>query len=301
MSSFRVIFRQSCKGDNISCHLTYSRVLYVDGRMVVINKQAGVVAQFGHSKSQGEGHVKLLELEQETNNPPVKSQVLYPVHRLDKGTTGCLALARSRDMARELSRQFKQHTVEKTYYALVRGGESSFSAQQGTIDNPVEVSTNGRASLGTLSGDKKSRTRWELLGSSPSLPVSLLRLRLFTGHKHQLRVHMSKVLKTPILGDSIHSETKPKKEIRALLQSLSIPEDRLFLHSSHLGVIRYAKNGRQFRLGIQAPLPHDFVQFCNHSGLELDSDIAKPIAFIDGEPSPGSEIHELNGHLSELH
>ncbi|KAI3608739.1 pseudouridine family [Moniliophthora roreri] len=134
-------------------------------------------------------------------------------------------------MARELSRQFKQHTVEKTYYALVRGGESSFSAQQGTIDNPVEVSTNGRASLGTLSGDKKSRTRWELLGSS-----------------------------------------------------------------------RYAKNGRQFRLGIQAPLPHDFVQFCNHSGLELDSDIAKPIAFIDGEPSPGGEIHELNGHLlSELH
>lgn len=81
-------------------------------------------------------------------------------------TTGGLVLASNVSLARELSRQFQTRSVEKTYLALVRGGEKSFSDRKGEIRAPLQFN-DGRVSLGNPS-DKMAETHWELVSSSVS-------------------------------------------------------------------------------------------------------------------------------------
>ena len=122
-------------------------------------------------------------------------------------------------MARELSRQFQARIVEKTYLALVRGGEGSFSSNQGELRSAIQY-TNGYASLDTSGNGKPSLTDWEVVGESVSqfmncrvvyclevaqriAPLSLLRLKLRTGHKHQLRLHLAHCLKSICISSQL--------------------------------------------------------------------------------------------------
>ncbi|KAJ6519334.1 pseudouridine synthase [Mycena sanguinolenta] len=234
------------------------RVLYVDRGIIVMNKPP--VFEYCTDLKHG------LEL----TTPP------HRVHRLDKGTTGCLVLARSANVARELSGQFRRRTVDKSYLALVRGGNKSFSERRGQIRTVLEF-PDGRASvvpqekLRSSQNLIESKTDWELIASSPHLPLSLLRLNLLTGHKHQLRVHLAQVLKTPILGDTLHSHTQPAEDIQ---NSFQLPGDRIFLHASEISFFRYRPVGgkKRFRIRICAPLPEDFVEICSTAGISLGDD-----------------------------
>ncbi|KAJ7456505.1 pseudouridine synthase [Mycena latifolia] len=247
------------------------RVLYVDRSVIVMNKPPGLITQLDPTTTNTDGGnlAKLLnDLKQhlELPNPP------YRVHRLDRGTTGCFVLARSHGVANELSKQFKSRNVDKTYLALVRGGRQSFPHSSGQIRTPVEY-LDGWPTLISENEPrdaplKESKTDWELVASSPHLPLSLLRLNLLTGHKHQLRVHLAQVLKTPILGDTQHSHSQPAEEIRA---ALDLPDDRMFLHASQISFFRYRPVGghKRFKIRIVAPLPLDFVQICTEAGIPL--------------------------------
>ncbi|KAJ7655309.1 pseudouridine synthase [Mycena polygramma] len=248
------------------------RVLYVDRSVIVMNKPPGLVTQVDPSTTVTEGGnlAKLLDdlkIGLELPNPP------YRVHRLDKGTTGCLVLPRSLKVVQELSTQFEKRAVDKTYLALVRGGRESFPQPKGHIRTFLQF-PNGRASLvpQTELQDnperKESKTDWELVASSPRLPLSLLRLQLLTGHKHQLRVHLAQVLKTPILGDTLHSQSQPAEELRNAFQ---LPNDRLMLHASQISLFRYRPVGghKRFKIRCIAPLPQDFVDICSEAGIPV--------------------------------
>lgn len=107
----------------------------------------------------------------ELPNPP------FRIHRLDKTTTGCFVLARSKDVSRELSTQLRARTVDKTYLALVRGGSQSFSQKTGQIRTPLRY-LDGRATIVTEAElqaldpegpqPKESKTDWEVVASSVS-------------------------------------------------------------------------------------------------------------------------------------
>jgi len=129
---------------------------------------------------------------------------------------------------------------------------------------------------------KAARTAWEVLASSDVTPLSLVRLHPYTGLKHQLRVHMARVLGAQILGDALYGSatTSPPVSARA-----SIPEGRLFLHSSSISFWRYRREGlrKRFRLMISAPLPADFVEICRDFNLDLPEDVIQGGAFVDGE------------------
>lgn len=146
----------------------------------------------------------------------------WPVHRLDKvlslfthhpsdinteqATTGALLLARSPTNLHALHTQFKTHQVEKTYLALVRGGEKSFPGKSGVLKDVFRYSANGRFDRIMPIGAEKeaadwedgkrkiAETHWEVLATSPKAPISLVKLNLVTGMKHQLRIHMAKLL-----------------------------------------------------------------------------------------------------------
>ncbi|KAF7306506.1 Pseudouridine synthase [Mycena indigotica] len=259
-------------------------ILYVDRAVIVLNKPPGLVTQHSEIPSVIQDLQRRLQLPQ----PPLG------VHRLDKATTGALVLARSKRFASDFHTQFKQRDVHKTYLALVRAGRQSFEQTSGTIRVPI-VYKDGHATAtqkllpGADNEAREALTGWELVASSPHLPLSLLRLKLITGNKHQLRVHLAHVLKTPILGDTVHSLKPPMDSIqRALLRLRPPPEsDRMFLHAAQVSFFRYKPAGshRRFRLRIGAPLPDDFHQLCKEARIPLsDEDVNGGLAVLtDGE------------------
>ncbi|KAL0060125.1 hypothetical protein AAF712_013097 [Marasmius tenuissimus] len=135
--------------------------------MAVLNKYSGVETQVGLTSLHDVADGYSAGLAESVNQN--ERDVLFPVHRLDKATTGCLVFGRTKDMARELSRQFKGRTIEKTYYAVVRGGSESFKESSGTMNRAIEVSPEGLATLAPLGRESPhgtSVTKWELVGSS---------------------------------------------------------------------------------------------------------------------------------------
>ncbi|KDQ52359.1 hypothetical protein JAAARDRAFT_73107 [Jaapia argillacea MUCL 33604] len=111
------------------------------------------------------------------------------------------------------------------------------SRPSGEIRNRL-VSHDGRMSVARGIKDIKiasaAETDWEVLGSSTKAPVSLMKLTLHSGLKHQLRVHMAECLHAPILGDKLHSSSTPHPKIVSAMECLGIADDRMFLHASHV-------------------------------------------------------------------
>lgn len=219
----------------------------------------------------------------------------YPVHRLDKGTTGVLMLACTKVLARELSQQFRTHAIGKTYLALVLGGSREFSAKKGLISRSLS-SDNGRMQLGAEEGpgSKPALTMWEVLAFSDKAPLSLVRLYPRTGLKHQLRVHMAHTLQVPILGDTLYGNATSAQQI---LASSRVPQSRLFLHSSSISFWRYRRTGprKRFRLTIVAPLPADFLKVCREMGLQPPDIAIQGGIFVDGEYIGEGEIPDVGG------
>ncbi|OJA14457.1 hypothetical protein AZE42_06746 [Rhizopogon vesiculosus] len=206
-------------------------------------------------------------------------------------TTGTLLLARSSPAARQLSQQFQSRVVGKTYLALVRGGEKSFPARSGEIRDALEFN-DGRVSIGESCAAKFAATDWELLASSPTAPLSLLKLTLHTGLKHQLRIHLAHSLHTPILGDNVYARSNISEKIAKITR---LPEKRIFLHAAQLTLSRYKKTGpsKHFRLGIGAPLPRDFLTICRDAGIPLDPTYVDGGLFVDGQGV--DDIPDLEG------
>lgn len=284
-------------------------VLYADRGVIALNKPPGLVSQGtstteaaavrNHSRKNILGPVPLKSAFNAVLDDLRRRYGLstspYPVHRLDKGTTGVLMLACTKVLARELSQQFRTHSIEKTYLALVLGGSREFSAKNGLISRSLS-SDNGRVELGVEEGpgSKPALTTWEVLAFSDKAPLSLVRLYPHTGLKHQLRVHMARTLNVPILGDTLYGNVTPAQQI---LASLGVPESRLFLHSSSISFWRYRRTGprKRFRLTIVAPLPADFIEVCHEMNLQPPDIAIKGGVFVDGEYVGDGEIPDVGG------
>ncbi|THU77223.1 pseudouridine synthase, partial [Dendrothele bispora CBS 962.96] len=201
-----------------------------------------------------------------------------------------------------LSQQFQTRTVSKIYYALVRKGIDSFGGStQGSIKTCIAYK-NGYGHLSETGQGKEAITEWALVGSSSNVPLSLVRLNLLTGNKHQLRIHLAAALGAPILGDQRYSQTVPIEPLRRLLPTSKSSEAPLFLHASHLSFFRYRKNGgkKRFRLGIQAPLPEQFLQLCLKAGIKFDPELAQGGVFIDNKPVEDGRVPELDGQYLHI-
>ncbi|KAF4586139.1 RluA Pseudouridine Synthase [Pleurotus pulmonarius] len=272
-------------------------VAYIDRGIVLLNKPAGLVCQAQLPRN--------ASLESETNENKfdyllqgLKNSLnlpdgLFPVHRLDKCTTGSLLLARSASMARDLSRQFSQRTIDKYYLAIVRGGRASFPGGEGTVEAALQYNE-GRGSLDSSTKTSNSVTSWKLLATSPVAPLSLIQLKLHTGLKHQLRIHMAQCLRAPILGDALYSSTTSSKSVG---KNISLPKDRVLLHSSFLEFDRFRKSGpnKHLRLGLRSPLPSDFLKLCSDLSIRIDPEYARGGIYVDGHRIDGPLLTDLDG------
>ena len=169
-----------------------ARLLYRDGLMLVIDKPAGFAVHRGPKGGESlEDYFDALRFGL-PRNPAL-------AHRLDKDTSGCLALGRHRKALAALGKLFKQGKIGKTYWAAVEGVPE---ADEGRIDIPLGKLDETRGWW--MKPDPKGApavTTWKVLGRSDGL--SWLALEPLTGRTHQLRVHCAE-MGWPILGDNIY-------------------------------------------------------------------------------------------------
>ena len=217
-----------------------SLVVYKDKNIIVLNKPSGIAVQGG---TKIEKHIDaMLEglMFESTEIPKL-------VHRIDKDTSGLLVLARDRKNAEVLTKAFKDHNLQKTYMAIVRGCPKKSSGQ---INAPLEKI--GEKSVVTDAG-KKAITNYEIKDSLGD-KFALLELEPLTGRTHQIRAHLD-YIGAPIVGDSKYFGSK-----RERFNDIS---DKLYLHAYKIDLSNIYKN-----LKLKADLPNHFIEALKVLGLE---------------------------------
>ena len=216
-------------------------IVYEDEDVAVINKPKGLVVHpaAGH---QDDTLVNGLLYAMGDSLSGINGE-LRPgiVHRIDKDTSGLLAIAKN-DLAHTvLASQLKDHTMARTYEAIVCG---SFRENSGTVDAPIGRHPSDRKKMCvTQRNSKPAVTHWEVVERFRG--YTHIRCRLETGRTHQIRVHMA-YIGHPILGDTVYGHKKPE-----------LGQDSQCLHAGAL-CFRHPRDGRPVMFF--APLPEYFTQ-----------------------------------------
>jgi 23S rRNA pseudouridine1911/1915/1917 synthase len=227
-------------------------IMYEDEDILVINKPPGLVVHPGAGHSEGTLVHGLL-----ARCPRLASQgaPLRPgiVHRLDQHTSGVLVVAKSDVAYLDLINQFKEHTVEKHYLALVYG---SFSHASGAVTTMLGRHPADRKKIAVLQGrGRKAVTRWQVKKAWED--VTLLEVTIETGRTHQIRVHLS-YMQHPVVGDATYGGGKRRaRMVRSKnMQDVLMKVDRQMLHAETLA-FRHPKTKNVIVL--KAPLARDFA------------------------------------------
>jgi 23S rRNA pseudouridine1911/1915/1917 synthase len=219
-------------------------ILFNDADVVVVNKPAGMVVHPAAGNPTGTlvnallHHVKDLSGIGGEVRPGI-------VHRLDKGTSGVMVIAKNDDAHRELARQFHDREVEKEYVALAWG----LVQQRKRINAAIGRDPKHRVKMSTRAGRARSavtRVTW----SRDLKGVTLLRVAIATGRTHQIRVHLS-AIGHPIVGDALYGGVH--RRVPHPLRAVS-KLTRPFLHAERLAFVHPRTKER---LEFTAPLPPD--------------------------------------------
>jgi tRNA pseudouridine65 synthase len=203
-------------------------VLYRDDAVVVVDKPSGLSVHRGDDQ----GSTFALNL---TRN--AIGQWVYPVHRLDRATSGVLVFALSSEHARALQDSFSTRAVNKTYLALVRGTPPP----NGVIDSPMAKREGGP--------DVASVTEYETLFVSDRR-LSLVEARPRTGRRHQIRRHLRRI-DHPLAGDVNYGNGPDNRRYRAELGLY-----RLALHAQRLSFV-HPRSGE--RVNFESAVPEDLA------------------------------------------
>jgi 23S rRNA pseudouridine1911/1915/1917 synthase len=224
-------------------------ILYEDSSIMVINKSPGMVVHPAYGNPSGTLVNALLYHCKDLGGI---NGVLRPgiVHRLDKDTSGVIVVAKDDEAYRQLTKQFKNRTVEKVYWAIVYG---KFHQEQGVIDSPIGRHPTERKRMSTRT--KRGRTaitRWKVMDRLDGF--TLLEIFPQTGRTHQIRVHLSSA-GHPLLGDPLYGRKGRPGTIRdPLLKECVRKMNRQALHAYRLG-FNHPRTGE--RVGFVAPIPED--------------------------------------------
>ena len=216
-------------------------IVYEDDDVLVINKPKGLVVHpaAGH---QDDTLVNGLMYAMGDNLSGINGE-LRPgiVHRIDKDTSGLLAVAKNDFAHTMLASQLKDHSMARTYECIVCG---SFREDSGTVDAPIgRHPTDRKKMCVTERNSRNAVTHWEVIKRYRG--YTHIRCRLETGRTHQIRVHMASI-GHPILGDTVYGRKKAE-----------LGQDSQCLHAGAL-CFRHPRDGRPVL--VFAPLPAYFTE-----------------------------------------
>jgi 23S rRNA pseudouridine1911/1915/1917 synthase len=212
----------------------------------VVDKPAGLVVHPGAGHQQGTLVHGLLARwpDLAVMEPPERPGI---VHRLDKGTSGLLVVARTVAARDALVAQMAARTVDRRYTALVWGLVES---DEGLIDAPIQRAETDPTRMAIRAGGRPARTRYRVEDRfrSPA-PATLLECRLETGRTHQIRVHLA-AIGHPVVGDPRYGRGVSARSER----TDRLPAGRLWLHAGRLS-FDHPTSGQ--RLCFSSPIPAD--------------------------------------------
>ena len=212
--------------------------IYEDENVLVVNKPEGLlsVSKSGYCPEVTLEHYGLI------------------VHRLDRGTSGVVILAKNLAAQEFLRKQFQNRKAHKTYYAIVEGRPK---LDEALIDLPIARNLKHPTTFMIDPAGKSSQTYYKVIktiilkkNQADPITLSLLELKPVTGRTHQLRVHLRHI-GTPILGDIVYGTKNPNSA-----------EQRLYLHASELEITIPPHDGESLpeRRTFKAPQPEDFTE-----------------------------------------
>ncbi len=232
-------------------------ILHQDPDLVVLVKPAGMVVHPARGHRQGTLVHALLHLLPELEGHRTGERPGI-VHRLDRGTSGVLVVARHELCLRRLQAAFAVHDVHREYLAVVHG-EPRFL--EGTVRSNLGRHPRDRMRFASVQrGGKHAVTHWRRLATGSS--VALVSCRLETGRTHQIRVHLCEQ-GHPIVGDSLYGRGR---HLGSGLESWRSQLDHQLLHAARLG-FDHPVTGE--RIEVFAPPPDDFRALCADAGLPL--------------------------------
>jgi tRNA pseudouridine65 synthase len=234
-------------------------VLYQDEYLIAVNKPSGLLVH----KSPIDKHETRFALQ------IVRDQIgqyVYPIHRLDKPTSGVLLFALNQETAQAFSKMFEDGSVAKTYVAITRGHTPEF----GLIDHPLSqmLDTKEQKLAGITKEAQDAQTEFQrvaavtlpiLVDKYPTTRYSLVKLNPKTGRKHQLRRHL-KHISHHIVGDTKHGRGEHNKFFREQFEI-----NRLLLHAIEVNFVHPIL---EKELTIQAPFDNDFKRIFGEFGWE---------------------------------
>jgi len=233
-------------------------ILYDDKDIIIINKTSGVVVHPGAGNHENTIVNGLLYKYQ--NKLSSIGGKLRPgiVHRIDKDTSGVIVVAKNDDAHINLSQQFSQHTIKRTYETIIWG---SLKPQSGTIREKISRSIRNRQLMAVRKEKgKMAITNYKTLKifQNSDLPkMSLVECKLETGRTHQIRVHMN-FKGNPIVGDKSYGKSKRKfKKINPIIEKKINSFNRQALHAKSLGFIHPSSKKEIF---FEAKRPKDFEE-----------------------------------------
>lgn len=224
-------------------------ILYMDERLVAVDKPTGLLST---PSAQASDRVTCMSLLRDQLGHRV-----YPVHRLDRATSGVIVFGRSPDAARDAALLFRERQVQKRYLALVRG----WLDESGTIDYPIEGAREGLKVEAVTTWRRLEQVELPVpVGRYQTARYSLVEARPISGRRHQIRRHF-KHLRHPIVGDPDYGDTHHNRFFR---ERFGIR--RLMLHAWALELQTRHAGGD---LRIQAPVPEEMARILQDLGLPV--------------------------------
>ena len=225
-------------------------ILYEDEDLAVVNKPAGMIVHPGAGAESGTLVAALLHRYGAGGlsaiGGPMRPGI---VHRLDKGTSGALVIARTDAAHRKLVQEFRDREVEKIYVALLHG---KVKGESGRVELPVARDLRRRSRMTARRREgREARTDWRVRLRLDGF--TLVEAGLHTGRTHQIRVHFS-ALGFPVVGDTLYGAPKQERVAGEPLPSL----ERNFLHAAR---IAFAHPRTGMPVETRAPLPEELLSY----------------------------------------
>jgi len=247
--SIQVLLPEPPRNDEVIAEDLPLNIVYEDKDLMIVNKEAGMVVHPAYQNWSGtlvNGLVyhfqNLPEMEGNEGRPGL-------VHRIDKDTSGLLVIAKSERAMNSLAKQFFDHSIERTYYALVWG---ELAEEKGTINVNVGRSLKDRRITACFpEGDygKVAITHFKVIKSMRY--VSLVQCNLETGRTHQIRAHM-KFIGHPLFNDATYGGDQ-------ILKGTVFTKYKQFVHNCFKAIPRQALHAKT--LGFIHPVTGESVQF----------------------------------------
>ena len=224
-------------------------IIYEDKDIIVVNKPKGMVVHPANGNPDGTLVNSLMSICKDSLSGIGGEIRPGIVHRLDKDTSGVIVVAKNDKAHINLSEQIKNHEVEKTYIALVKG---VVKANEATIDMPIGRSTKDRKKMAVTKTGKNAITHFKVIKRFHN--YTLLEVKIETGRTHQIRVHLSQI-GYPIVGDTTYSNGKNEWGIKGQC-----------LHAKSLK-FKHPITGKEMFL--EAKMPEYFEKVINELDKEL--------------------------------